>query len=303
MPGIMAVLSKIGYAVRVVLIEALVLISKLFSSKPNLERIMSSSRSASSKTFQVEHILKNNSAEKLRELDWESGAETEEADALLDEVEDGDLRLDLSKRVALSMRQIRGYQRLCEEVETRRRKTYDTSNDEHEKLLMRLWTLMKPEEQLEKRRTTQWQSIGFQGDDPATDFRGMGILGLDQLVFFAQYDVDNCKRVLSISLHPRIGFPYAICGITITALAKELLLDGMLKNHFYNTVREPPTMTNFHQIYCRIFVLFAEYWEHRNPETIMDFNPVKQQFVESIEEYLRHPEANLLNITLEDVLV
>lgn len=42
----------------------------------------------------------------------------------------------------------------------------------------------------------------FKGDDPATDFRGMGMLGLDQLVFFAQYDVENCHRVFSLSHHP-----------------------------------------------------------------------------------------------------
>ena len=32
------------------------------------------------------------------------------------------------------------------------------------------------------RVTKQWQNIGFQGEDPKTDFRGMGILGLDNLL-------------------------------------------------------------------------------------------------------------------------
>ncbi len=32
------------------------------------------------------------------------------------------------------------------------------------------------------RITKQWQNIGFQGDDPKTDFRGMGILGLENLL-------------------------------------------------------------------------------------------------------------------------
>ena len=35
-----------------------------------------------------------------------------------------------------------------------------------------------PGTQLEARHTKQWQDIGFQGKDPATDFRGMGVLGL-----------------------------------------------------------------------------------------------------------------------------
>lgn len=35
---------------------------------------------------------------------------------------------------------------------------------------------------LVNRVTKQWQSIGFQGQDPKTDFRGMGILGLENLL-------------------------------------------------------------------------------------------------------------------------
>lgn len=35
-----------------------------------------------------------------------------------------------------------------------------------------------PSVPLEARITKDWQRIGFQGTDPATDFRGMGMLGL-----------------------------------------------------------------------------------------------------------------------------
>ena len=35
-----------------------------------------------------------------------------------------------------------------------------------------------PDTALEARHTKQWQEIGFQGKNPATDFRGMGVLGL-----------------------------------------------------------------------------------------------------------------------------
>ena len=48
--------------------------------------------------------------------------------------------------------------------------------------LFQLWTLLKPEEPLESRITPQWTQIGFQGNDPGTDFRGMGTLGLNDLM-------------------------------------------------------------------------------------------------------------------------
>ena len=37
-----------------------------------------------------------------------------------------------------------------------------------------LWNLLMPDTSLERRITKQWGAVGFQGDDPATDFRGMG---------------------------------------------------------------------------------------------------------------------------------
>ncbi len=45
-----------------------------------------------------------------------------------------------------------------------------------------LWDLLMPAVKLESRVTKQWGNIGFQGDDPKTDFRGMGMLGLTNLL-------------------------------------------------------------------------------------------------------------------------
>ena len=73
---------------------------------------------------------------------------------------------------------------------------YDKKNDEHEKKLMTLWSTLKPKEELGERKTKKWIDIGFQGDDPATDFRGSGILGLDQLLSVttsAEYQAEGLK--------------------------------------------------------------------------------------------------------------
>lgn len=51
---------------------------------------------------------------------------------------------------------------------------------------MRLWTATYPDTKLESRVSEQWKLLGFQGTDPATDFRGMGLLGLEQLVYFSE---------------------------------------------------------------------------------------------------------------------
>lgn len=47
---------------------------------------------------------------------------------------------------------------------------------------MQLWQNLQPDVKLTARIGRHWSDIGFQGDDPATDFRGMGLLGLTDLM-------------------------------------------------------------------------------------------------------------------------
>lgn len=45
----------------------------------------------------------------------------------------------------------------------------------------------------------RWKELGFQGADPSTDFRGMGLLGLDQLVAFATHAPKSAHNILQQS--------------------------------------------------------------------------------------------------------
>jgi len=60
------------------------------------------------------------------------------------------------------------------ELNVRAATKYDTTNVSHERKLLELWEALMPNEKLETRIGEQWGKIGFQGKDPATDFRGMG---------------------------------------------------------------------------------------------------------------------------------
>jgi hypothetical protein len=43
---------------------------------------------------------------------------------------------------------------------------------------LNIWDKLRPNRQLKARKSQEWIEIGFQADDPATDFRGTGYLGL-----------------------------------------------------------------------------------------------------------------------------
>ena len=78
--------------------------------------------------------------------------------------------------------QLYGYKQLVQEVEGLRSTAYNSEDLGHEQKLLQLWSLLQPDVHLPTRQTKLWQNIGFQGNDPKTDFRGMGLLGLENLL-------------------------------------------------------------------------------------------------------------------------
>ncbi|XP_052583915.1 ELMO domain-containing protein 2 isoform X1 [Peromyscus californicus insignis] len=189
--------------------------------------------------------------------------------------------------------QITGYKQLYQDVENVRKKPYDSGNAQHEKLLLKLWNLLMPTEKLKARISKQWADIGFQGDDPKTDFRGMGILGLINLVYFSEKYTSEAHQILSRSNHPKLGYSYAIVGINLTEMAYSLLKSEALKLHLYNFVPGIPTMEHFHQFYCYLVCEFDKFWLEEEPESIMYFNLYREKFHEKIKGLLMDYNAVL----------
>lgn len=178
------------------------------------------------------------------------------------------------------------------ELNSRSATKYDPVNVNHEKKLMELWNLLRPNIQLQSRRSKQWIQIGFQGDDPTTDFRGMGILGLDDLVYFCKYYKDLALETLAISNHTTAWFPFAITGINITAFTLQLVRLRHLQFHFY---KFGSTKDIYHEFYCYLFYNFGQYWNNSNNIlTIMDFNNKFNEFKFNIIKDLENRKDLLL---------
>ena len=93
-----------------------------------------------------------------------------------------ELHATFAKSLKACLAHIRGYRDLVSQVEALREVAFNSDDLEHERKLLSLWEALRPGEPLKARRTKEWQAIGFQGDDPKTDFRGMGMLGLENLL-------------------------------------------------------------------------------------------------------------------------
>ncbi|KJH43286.1 ELMO/CED-12 family protein, partial [Dictyocaulus viviparus] len=152
------------------------------------------------------------------------------------------------------------YDTLCQQVESLREEMYDNGNESHKEKLLELWRLLRPDDQIFSCYGKHWRLIGFQSDDPSRDFRGMGILSLEQLIYMAKTDTKNMRSILVLSNHPKIGFPLVITAINMTSLCHHLLKEGLLKNHFRNLLKNHLRIEDFHDAYSIIFkVVFLFY--------------------------------------------
>ncbi|KAI9217934.1 ELMO/CED-12 family-domain-containing protein, partial [Blastocladiella britannica] len=118
-----------------------------------------------------------------------------------------------------------------------------------------LWTLVMPTDPLTGRISGQWSKIGFQGTDPATDFRGMGLHGLDDLVYIARAHPTLTRRLLDASHHPISWYSWAIVGINISSFVVSMLRTRRLQYLMYHY---GPTQETVAEFYCslRFFYLY-----------------------------------------------
>ncbi|GFY05338.1 ELMO domain-containing protein 2 [Trichonephila clavipes] len=169
-----------------------------------------------------------------------------------------------------------------------------SSNDEDENINDNdLWALLNPDKPLQSRISKQWTEIGFQGDDPKTDFRGMGILGLENLLYFATEHCEAARHVLLHSNHPNYGYSFAIVGINLTSMAYDMLKNQSLQVHFYNSIKGKPSIDHFHFVYCYLFYEFDKFWLSEKPRDIMEFSRIRAKFQTKILKQLENPKTQL----------
>jgi len=119
----------------------------------------------------------------------------------------------------------------------------------------------------------------------------MGLLSLENLLFFATEYRGPAQHVLSHSQHPIQGYCFAIVGINLTSLALVLLRDGSAKTYFYNISRSLPTIRLFHSFYSYLFCQFDKFWQESKPKNIMEFSMVRERFEKKIRALLDNPQA------------
>lgn len=93
---------------------------------------------------------------------------------------------------------------------------YNRENQAHQSLLKQLWSTVFPTEDPPlDLKSEKWKEIGFQNKDPASDFRGAGVFGLEQLLYMASNYPQEFSDIASNSS----SYSFAISGLNITVKA------------------------------------------------------------------------------------
>ncbi|XP_026401489.1 ELMO domain-containing protein A-like isoform X3 [Papaver somniferum] len=157
--------------------------------------------------------------------------------------------------------------------------------------LKELWNASFPEEELSDLVSDQWKEMGWQGKDPATDFRGGGFISLENLLFFAKMFPKSYQDLLQKQEGNRAmwEYPFAVAGVNITFMLIQMLDLEAVK---------PRTMTGvvflklleenddaFDILYCITFKLMDQQWLAMNA-SYMDFNTVMKSTQHELEKQL-----------------
>lgn len=117
---------------------------------------------------------------------------------------------------------------------------YNKDNSTHEDMLLHYWEQCFPAEPLKTRESRQWKQLGFQGTDPASDFRGAGIFGLRCLMYFAiSYPYTFRDMLQGPCTENQERYRFSIAGLNIIHMLSEFLGWG-----FKQTPQNPNLIRN-----------------------------------------------------------
>jgi len=136
----------------------------------------------------------------------------------------------------------------------------------HGPMLNRVWTGLKGKTVL-----TDWTEIGFQGNKPENDFRGMGVLALRCLVHMVKTRGRESRDIY----HHYPELPFCITAINVVGFTFQALEQRHFDILFYTN--EDKALEMFAAKFCDFFEKFIFYWT-QGSRHIFDFQQMFRDF-------------------------
>ncbi|KAK7933870.1 hypothetical protein WMY93_004766 [Mugilogobius chulae] len=113
-----------------------------------------------------------------------------------------------------------------------------------------------------------WETIGFQGTDPATDLRGTGFLGLMHSLYFVMDPemLPLARDIYKLSQHPTQNFPFSVMSINMTRIALQVLREEALSKECN---RRQQVVGVLNEFYVATYLHLYQLWKTQQ-KTIAD---------------------------------
>jgi hypothetical protein len=156
---------------------------------------------------------------------------------------------------------------------------FDGTRLDHQDALRDLWGAVFPECELIGLISEQWKEMGWQGPDPSTDFRGGGLISLENLLFYANKYPKSFQRLLHKQEGKRATweYPFAVAGINISFMLIQMLdlrsakPSSLAGKQFLKILAEDEMA--FDMLYCVAFEMLDAQWLAKRA-SYMEFNEV-----------------------------
>eukprot|EP00050_Salpingoeca_kvevrii_P007727 m.298154 g.298154 ORF g.298154 m.298154 type:complete len:358 (+) comp13794_c0_seq1:112-1185(+) len=183
-------------------------------------------------------------------------------------------------------------------IDVAKKTAFLDDHDGHMGELRELWLLMLPDEPFE-RISPRWGELGFQGKDPATDFRGQGHLGLRNLLHVVRSDP---ARAREIAARDGLAFPFAIAVINVSSeLLRTLAANPAVANRLFEGITSGDhALDVYDQLFSLVFLEFERFHADAlhaflnaggNPAfAVMEFNNIRQRYFDTLRSQMRSGE-------------
>ncbi|KAH9513261.1 ELMO domain-containing protein 3 [Bulinus truncatus] len=145
--------------------------------------------------------------------------------------------------------------------------SFQNDNVIHNQVLQTIYRCLTGSKFECQRYGSHWEEIGFQGQDPATDLRGSGMLALLHILSFLRDSSTKelARDIYKLSLHPTQNFPFCVMGINLTRICLHILREDIVNKECNKRKDVVGTMNC---IYASLFLHLYNKW--KKGKTIVD---------------------------------
>ena len=123
--------------------------------------------------------------------------------------------------------------------------------------------------------TKKWIDIGFQSEDPTTDFKGVGSLGLISFHYFVTRRTKNALECFKHARNKDTEYRFAFFGINVVQYMMENFSVPEICLHFTTAISEEEVLLIFNGLYAIFFQKLDKYWiASPLSVSLMNFNTV-----------------------------